>query len=87
MSELVSALNKIEGGRAAEALKLLNEFAADTQSLSVDCQDMAGFVVFVWDDTGTFHSAFSNGVRSPYSKELAGILLAKKIEHLFFRED
>lgn len=82
-----SFLQKVEGGRAQAALEVHNEFADDTQSLTTDCADMAGYVVIVWDDEGHMQTAMCNGVRSPYSKELAGALLAKKVEYLFFKED
>lgn len=80
-------LNLVEGGRAKAALEVHNDFASETETLTIDTHNMAGFVVIVWDDEGVFNTAMCNGVRSPYAKELAGMLLAKKVEHLFFKED
>lgn len=86
MQEPLSLLEKVEGDRAKAALEIHNEFASDTQAITVECPEMAGYVVIAWDDEGHFQDAMCNGVRSPYAKEMIGMLLAKKVEHLFFSE-
>lgn len=81
-----SFVSKVDGGRAQAALEIHNDFARDTETLTVNCADMAGYVVVVFDDEGRMKTAMRNGVRSPYSNELAGHLLSKKVEYLFFAD-
>lgn len=85
--EAKSFLKATEGRRASAALEVQSDFARDTEALTISCADMAGYVVIVWDDEGHMQTAMSNGVRSPYSKELAGMLASKKVEHLMFKDE
>lgn len=75
-----SNLRSIEGGRAIAAQEVLSQFASETETLSVNCQDMAGFMVVVWDDEGGMHRSFFNAPRSPYSPEMLTSLLSEKIK-------
>jgi predicted lipoprotein len=85
--ETESFLKATEGRRASAALEVQTDFARDTEAITINCAEMAGYIVIAWDDEGHMQTAMSNGVRSPYSRELIGVLAAKKVEHMMFKDD
>jgi hypothetical protein len=62
----MSNLVQIEGGRAIAARDVQAAFASETETLMLECADMAGFFVVVWDDEGARASVMYRGKRCPY---------------------
>jgi len=58
-------LTLVEGGRARAANDVQNLFAELTSELSIECPEMAGFVVVAWDDEGFMNCTFHVGPRTP----------------------
>ncbi len=58
-------LTLIEGDRAKVANDVKAQFATDTEILSIECDEMAGYVVIAWDAEGFPCSAFKLGPHNP----------------------
>jgi hypothetical protein len=60
----------IEGGRAIAARDVLAQFAADTEALSTESIDVAGYAIVLWDDQGSRSICVHQGKRCPMASTL-----------------
>lgn len=72
------AFTSIEGGRAIAARDVSASMAVDGDELSCT-ENMAGYVIIVWDDEGGVGSAFHLGSRNPFSPAMLPDLLRQRI--------
>lgn len=79
--QLPHNLRSIEGGRAIAARDVLASFAVDTDSISTDCLEMAGFVVIAWDDVGAVTLAYHLGTRNPFSPCMIGDVVKNRLAY------
>lgn len=70
----------IEGGRAVAARNVLAQFAADTEALSTESNDMAGYAVVVWDDRGFRSIAVHQGARCPMAPTLVPDFVSQAVK-------